>query len=257
MYCGDALCVLRGTDGGQQRRDAGADVLTEDDRERHIERDAARQCEGLQDTEGRRGALDDRGDDGTDEERDDRVIEHQDDLFELRHIGERLDGIAHEVHAEHQNGKADADRADVLLLVALDEHDQNDANQRNDRGEVGRLQELNEYIFTRNAGHTEDPGGRCGANIRAHDDADGLAEAHDAGVNETDEHDRHGRGGLDRDRDAHAEQQRLEAVGGHGAEHGLELAADHLFKTRGEHVHAVQEEGKTAEQSDDRKYVHK
>ena len=93
----------------------------------------------LQDTERRRRALNQRRDQRTGQNRDERIVEHHQDILELRQISKRLDCAAHQRHTGHQDGKADADRADVLFLAALCKHNQNDADQRDDGRKTFRL----------------------------------------------------------------------------------------------------------------------
>ena len=78
-----------------------------------------------------------------------------------------------------------------------------------------------------------------------------MPEVHNARVDKTDEHDRHGRRGLDGDGDACTEGKALEGVGGHLLEQTLKLTAGKLFKTLRHDLHAVEEKRKTAEQSED------
>ena len=101
-----------------------------------------------------------------------------------------------------------------------------------------------------NAGERKDPGRQRRADVGAHDDAHRLSELHDAGIDQANQHDGHGRRGLDGNGDAGAQQQALKGVGGHLAKRFFQLSARQLLEPRGHDMHSVEEKGKSANQSD-------
>ena len=174
----------------------------------------------------------------------------------LGHLRQRADGAAHQLHAVHQNGKAHHDAPHVPAPLALGAHDQQDTRQSDQGREVLRLQQVHKDVLTLDAGERQNPRRQGGADVGAHDDADGLSQLHDAGVHQAHQHHRHGGGGLDGDGDARAQQQALEGAGGHALEHPLQLAAGHLFQALGHDGHAVQEERQAAAEGKDGENVH-
>ena len=64
-------------------------------------------------------------------------------------------------------------------------------------------------------GEAEDPGRNGGTDIGAHDNTDGLAQRHQTGIDETDNHNRSGRGALNNGGNTKAGQQTHQAVLGH------------------------------------------
>ena len=132
-------CVLGRTDRGQQRGDTGTDVLSHDDRNCRTEgnRTGRRKC--LQNTDRRGAGLDDRGQDRTDDDTENGILEHDEHFLECRNVFQSGNRIGHCFHTEHQRCKAEQNDTDILFLVALGEHDKNDADQRKNGCKGGRL----------------------------------------------------------------------------------------------------------------------
>lgn len=218
--------------------------------------DGAGQGQRLQDTDGSGGALDDAGEDRADEQTQNGVVEGGQHARELFTFGERFDGLRHEGHAEHQNGEAAEDGTDVFFLLLFGLHDETDADERDDGREVCRFQQRHENVVRLDAAEGQDPRGQRGADVRAHDDTDGVGKLHDAGVDETDEHDGEGRGRLDGDGDGGTQREALPDVGCEPLQDDFQLAAGDLFQVRGHDVHAEQEKGETSDHRQKRKYGH-
>ena len=179
MHHGGAAGVFVGTHRGDQRGDAGADVLAHDDGDGAAVGDDAGGAERLQDADAGAGALDDAGDECTDQNTQQRVGEADEEVGEPDFILQRGDRIGHGGHAGHQNGKADEDGADALPLFAL-AHVEQDADEGQQGAERGGLEQLDEEAVALQAGKAQDPAGDGGAHVAAHDDADGLVQLHDA-----------------------------------------------------------------------------
>ena len=83
--CG-TLCILGSTHGGQHCSHTGTDVLSHDDGNCSSQGDGAGGGQGLQDTDGCGGGLDDGGQDRTGHDTQDGVLEHDEQLLELGNI---------------------------------------------------------------------------------------------------------------------------------------------------------------------------
>ena len=212
--------------------------------------------ECLEHTHGGGRALDDGGDHGAHSQTHQGLVELGHELGKGGRIGQGAHGVAHQVHAEDEDGEAHQDSADAALSVVLAGHGHDDAHHGEDEGEVLGFQHLHPYGVTLDAGQTQDPRGDGGADVGAEDDVEGLGEVHDAGVDQADDHDGGGRRGLDGHGDDGAQGQADEGVGGHLFQQKLQLAAGHLFQAAGHDVHAVEEEGQTTDESEDREDIH-
>ena len=101
----------------------------------------------------------------------------------------------------------------------------NTPTQRQQGREVLRLEHGQEQVVALNAREAQKPGGEGGADVGAKDHVEGLGEVHDAGVDQTYQHDRGGRGRLHGNGNDCAESQADEGIGGHFLEGTLQLAA--------------------------------
>ena len=77
-----------------------------------------------------------------------------------------------------------------------------------------------------------------------------------SGVDQADDHDGGGGGGLDGHGNDSAQGQADEGVGSHLFQQQFQLAAGHLFQAPGHDVHAVEEEGQTTDEGEDREDIH-
>ena len=232
-----ALCVAACADRGQHGRDAGADVLAEQDEGRAVQADQAARGERLQDADRGRGRLDDRREDHADEDAEQRVRHLRHQVDEEFGLAQRRHRVAHHAHAEEQHAETGDDLPPVVqdrLFEKDDERNADKGEQRRQRADVERDQK---------AGHR-------GADVGAHDDPDGLPQRHHAGVDEADDHDGRRRGGLDRRRDARADEHAEKAVGGQLFEDALHAVARCSLEAGAHHLHAVEEERETAEQAE-------
>ena len=246
VHHGSAAGVLVGTHRGDQRGDAGADVLAHDDGDGAAVGDNARRTERLQDADAGTGTLDDAGDDGTHQNAQQGVGETDEEIGEPCLVLQRSHCAGHGGHAGHQNGKADQDSADAFPLFVL-AHVEQDADEGEDRAEGGGLEHRDPEAVTLQAGKAQDPTGDGGAHVAAHDDADGLMQLHDATVDKADHHNGGGAGGLNHGGDAEAKEKALEGVIGQLAQNFLELAARLFFQCLAHDVHTEQEQSKTTQ----------
>ena len=164
----DLLGILGDADGGDDSGYAGADVLTHDDGKRNTVADAAAQSQCLQHCNGSCRGLDDAGNNcaqkNTEDRADERGFEEINGLLENGGIFQTVNAVAHHLHAVHQNGEADADGTDVLVLVLLAHHDHDDADEGNDQGKVFGLEKVDPACAL-NAGHGENPRGEGRADV--------------------------------------------------------------------------------------------
>ena len=230
MQDGNTPCVALNTDGGEQRGGAGADVLTHDYGDSHAVGDAARHGQRLEDTYGCGGGLDYSGEHRADDYAEEGIVESDKEAGKSRGIGQRGNGVAHQFHSVHENGKTEEDAADVFSALPFGRHDKQYSDDGKYRGEILGLEHVDEHVVAAYARETEYPRRQRRADVRTHYDPDGLLQLHYAGVYQTDKHYR-GRGrGLYRDRDARAERETLKGVGGHFLEDLFQLAAGKLFE---------------------------
>ena len=245
-----------GAHGGEEGRDGGADVLAHDDGDGHGVGDGSRGAEGLEDTDRGGGGLDDGRQRRAGQDAQDGVGKDQEEAREGLAVGEGGHGAAHGLHARHQDGEAQKGRAGVPADAALGPQHQQDADEGQDGGEGGGLQELQHQAVPLDAAEAQEPGGDGGADVGAHDDADGLAELHEAGVHEAHHHDGGGGGGLDHRRDAETQQQRPEGAAGHAGEDVFQPGARGLLQGVPHDVHAEEEEGQAPDEIQHVKNAH-
>ena len=252
---GGALGVFVGTGGGNQRCDGGADVLAHDDGHGGGVGDGAGAGQRLQDTDGgRRGLQNSRQHCARDNAKD-GIFEAEEQVHEPRLIGQRGHGMGHRVHAGHQNGEAQHNFTNAALAV-LANHIHPDADKAEDRAPGIGVHHLGDEAVTLEAGQREQPAGDSRTDVCAHNDADGLVQFHQTGVDEADSHNGGGTAGLNDGSDGHAEQQTADGAAGHGGQNALQLTAGGLFQSFPHQVHAIQKHGNAAHQGEHIKNGH-
>ena len=95
-------------------------------------------------------------------------------------------------------------------------------------------------------GEAEDPGRNGGTDIGAHDNTDGLAQRHQTGIDETDNHNRSGRRALNNGGNTKAGQQTHQAVLGHLFQQRAQATACPALQGLAHQIHAEEEQTKTA-----------
>ena len=247
------LTVLGRTHGGQHCGDTSTDILTHDDRDGDTVRDRARRGQRLQNTDGCRGGLHDRGQHGTCKNAKEGIFKHDQQLAELGNLLEHGNRIRHDIHTRHQHAKAQKNKADLLISVFLCKHTEHNADQGKDRHPEIRLEILqpcHNPLSTCNlhAGHRGQPCGHGSAHISAENHTDSLCKRHGCGVDKAHDHDRGSRGRLNDGSDTQAQQKALELVGGQLAENDLKSVTRTLFKSIAHDVHTEQEQRKAKQQ---------
>ncbi len=130
VNCCNSLCSAVCAYGGQNRRYAGSYVLTHDNRNCCPVGNRPGLAKSLQDSHGSGGTLDRRSKDCSCRNSKHRIAEHGKDVYKFRHICQRLNCRTHNIHAVHQNRKADEYQPDVVFFLAFHEHHKNDCNRR-------------------------------------------------------------------------------------------------------------------------------
>ena len=169
------------------------------------------------------------------------VGEHQQKVLELGNLLQAGHRAAHGFHAEHENGKAQENHANVLFPLFLAHHGQDDADEGQDRGKGAGLEQLDKEIAALQPGEAQDPGGDGGAHVGAHNHPDGLPQREQARVDKAHHHHRGGRGALDHGGDAHTREKAQELAGGQLAQQHFQAAAGGLFQIGAHQIHAEQE----------------
>ncbi len=121
------------------------------------------------------------------------------------------------------------------------EHPQDDADDGHHAGDDLGAEQLHHAAAALQGRQAQDPARDAGAQDRAHDDADGLAHLHHAGVDEAHHHHGGGGGGLDDGGNARAQQHALQRGAAQTVEHQLQPAARYFFQTLAHEGHTEQE----------------
>ena len=244
---GGAPGVFVGARRRDDRRGGGADVLAHDDGHRSGEADRAGGGQHLQNAHRSGGGLQQRREHRARHHAEQRVGEFGEQLHEPGFVGEGLHGAGHGVHAGHEDGKAQQNFAHAAAAV-LAGHVQHHADKAQNGAPCVGVEHLGDKAVPLQTGQRQQPAGDGGAHVGAHDDADGLMQVHQTGVDKAHRHDRGGAAGLDDGRDGTPQQQTLDGAGGHFAQNALQFAAGGLLQAFAHQVHAVQEHGDTAHQ---------
>jgi len=240
------LAVLGGADGGQRCADTGTDILPHQDRDSQRITDRPRHRQRLQDTDGGAGGLDHGCDDGADQHAHERILEHGQDLGKLRVVPQTVHGTRHDIHAVHQHRKPDHDKSQILpAAVPLEEAVLQYARNTQHRRENGHNIDTAAPVTQQRQGKQKRRDGS--PHVGTHDDADRLRQRHDAGVDESDDHDRRGGGGLYQGGHDQPEQEALELIGSQLTENGLHLVAGEALQRVAHDVHSEKEQGKSAQ----------
>ena len=232
---GGALGVAVSAQAGQKSGDTGTDVLAKEHKDRVIQSHHTAQGQRLKDTDAGRGALDHRGEERAGQNAQDGIGEGSEEIDKGLIVPQRSHGGAHQLHAQEedaQTGNDLADAVDLLLLEHGDEHHAEEGQQRRDEAHVQRNEK---------AGHG-------GTHVGTHDHANRLLKGHQAGVDESHHHDSGRRGALNDCRNTGAHQDAQDPLGSEHFQNGLQAVTCRDFQTRAHNVHAVQKQGKSAEE---------
>ena len=160
MHHGGPLGGAVGANGGQQAGDAGADILAEQDEQRGIQADGSCRSQRLQNADAGRAALQKGRHQRTHQYAHHRVggVDHH--ILKALPVPQRFHGGGHHVHAQKQHAQAHGDLSAQLDGGAIARQLQHRADCGEDNGEVDL--------------HRQHQRGNGGADVRTHDDADGL-----------------------------------------------------------------------------------
>ena len=244
-------------DTGEQGGGAGADILPHDDGQGHAVGDGAGHGEGLQDAHRGGGGLEHGGKGCAHRHAHEGVCEGGKDGGELRRLRQGAHGVLHHHRAVHQDGESHHDSAHAVAASALVHGAEDDADEGYHGGEVLRLKELEEEGVAVDAREGQDPGRQGGAHVGAHDDAQGLSQLHDTGVDQAHQHDCHGGGRLHGDGDARAQEEAFDRVAGHLLEELLQFAAGQLLQAGGEDRHAIEKERQSPAEGEEGENIHR
>ena len=247
MHHGGALGVLIRPHGGQQRGDAGADILPHNDGDGGGIADLPRDRQRLQNTHGGGAGLDDARQHRARQHAQHRVLKGDEQLGEGGNILQPRHRAAHGVHAEHQRGEAQQDHAGILSLAALAGHIEDDAHQRQHRRKGGRLEQIDPHIAAADARQTQQPRRHGGTHVGAHDNVDGLPQRHQAGVDEAHHHHGGGRRALDHGGNGHTRQKAGHDPAGHFVQQRPQPPTGPALQRLPHQIHAEQEQAQSAD----------
>ena len=248
MHHGRPLGVLVGADGRDHGGDAGTDVLAHDDGNGRTVAHLSGDRQGLENAHGSGAGLNDGSEHRPGQHTQNGILEQDEQILERRHIPQPGDGGGHGLHAEHQCGEAQKDRAGILFLVIFAEHVIDDAHKGQHRRKGGGFQQPDEDIAAGNPRQAENPGGDGGADVGTHDHVDGLTQGHQAGVDEAHHHHRGGRGALDHGGHRKTRQQARHLVGGHLPKQGAKAPPCPSLQSLAHHIHAEEKQAQSADQ---------
>ena len=248
-----ALGIGLGADGADDgRRHAVADVDADDDGVNRRKCQRAGRRDRLQNTDGRRRALQQKRNARAEQKAEYRLagelIEHVGKRFGFR---QRADRRSHAKKTGEEDTKAHGDRADGIRLAPLDHHDEQNTNDRRKGGKRRGLKEIEQRRLRRiHIEQANDLACDRRTDVCAQNHADRLVQRHYTSADKTRcQHDRR-RGALDHCRDHKAEQETDERVVRHLFHCALECVGRALFQSVAHQAHTVEEQRKTAKEGD-------
>ena len=204
----------------------------------------------LQNAHGRRGALHRHRDERTRQNAQNGILQRGEQADEQLGFPQCAHRICHHAHADEQQAEAHENLADVALARRLDEHEQHRAHKRQNGRERGGLKEFHQHAAARNIGKPDDLARHRGADVGAHDDADGLGKLHDARVDKAHHNDRGTRAGLDERGDDGPESHGAPGGRSELLQDALHPASGVFLQPRAHDGHAVQKQRQAARQTD-------
>ena len=190
---GGPLAVGVCAERGEQNREGRTDGDAHEQGQGRFKGHCAGHGEGLDDTDRRRGRLQDRREDRADQDTEQRVGHRGEHVPEPSLLAQLGDRAAHILHADHQNGEAHHDIADVVVQRLLGEHAQKDTDDGDDARQRRRREDVSDAGARFQITQADDPARDGGAEDRADRNADRLAKLHHGRVHKTDHHDAGGR----------------------------------------------------------------
>ena len=226
MDDGGPLGAAAGANGGQNCRDTGADILTEQHEYRAGQPDHTAVSQRLKDTHRGRGRLDYRSKARTSQNTQQRVGEIGHHLNERLRLPQGRHCTAHHIHSDKQHTQTSQNLADVLKLRLLDKDHHGHTNKGKQRGQFTHIQ-------------SNQQSSNGGADVGAHDDPNRLIQCHHPGVDKAHHHNCGGRGGLDHRGDRRTYQYAQETVCRQPLQNLLHPAAGCRLQAGTHHLHSV------------------
>ena len=195
------LGVLGRADGADHGRgDAGTQIDAHDDRIGHGEGDPRprHRRHRLEHTNRRGRTLDNDRQDKAKENAEQGIIQEPHKGNKRVRTHQRLHAAGHQVQTYKQDAEADADIADGIGALGLNEHQQHNADDKSDRRKRVRVEQPQQPASVGLNGAETDDLCRDGcADIGAHDNTDALYNLHHTGIHKADYHNGSRRGRLD------------------------------------------------------------
>ena len=235
---GCPLGIVPGVHGSQNGGHGRADVDAADQEGGKVQRHQALHGQCLQNTNRRGGGLDYGAEGSAHQQAQQGALGVHNELLEPDYILQRLHGAAHGVQALEQQAEAQNDLTDVLGLLFLGIEHEERADENTEGGDAGHVQ-----------GNQD--AGDGGTDVGAEDDAGGLGQVHDSGIDEAHNHHRGGRGRLNHHRNKHAQQETKNPVSGQLFQQILHLGTGRHFQAVAHVLHSEQEGTQAAQQGND------
>ena len=241
------FCRAGAAHTGKHGSHAGTDILAQRNVDGCVGGYDAVHGQGLQDTNGSRRTLQQRGNQRTNDHAQKRVAaQHLKGLRKNRSIRIGIDGAGHKVQTNKQQAKTNHDLADRLFLLTLCKH-QKQGSDTNDSRSIKAW--LHDRERVSQLAHGYDPCCDGGTNVGTHDHADCLGQVQHACTYKTDYHNRCRATGLDDRRDQCAQCHSQKPVIGEHSKKAAHLASRRLLHTICHDVHAIKEHTKTTKET--------
>jgi hypothetical protein len=232
----DPARVRGGPHARREGGGAGADVGAQHHRDRASQREQPLVGEGQEHADGGRGRRHPRAERGSGEHAHGRIRGEGDQhLTSQGVLGHRGDAVRHQPHAEEQEAETQHRLAEALHEPAPAEVGQAEADGEQGERQVAQVE-------------GEQLHGEGGADVRPQDHAQRLAEGHETGGHEPDQHEGGGGGRLDQRGHERARRHRGEAAARHAREEVAELAARRPLQALSGQLHPVEQDREAARQ---------
>lgn len=159
-------------------------------------------------------------------------------LATSRHVAQLGHRIAHHIQADKENAETGDDAADLANHQLFAEGIHQYADQQERRSDIRKLE-------------GDQLGGDGGADVCAENDACRLINIHQPRVDEADDHDGRGRGGLHQHRKEHTYKQSEQAVAGQHLQQMSQTVTSGALQLVAHHFHAEQEQTQSAAQHEE------
>src|SRR5438093_3394209 len=234
-----ALGLRRRAHGRGEGRRAGADVRAEHDGHRAVEADQPLAGQRERHAEGGRRGRHERAEHGRHEDRHRRVAGHRlDQLHGQPVVPQRRHPLEDHLEAEEHEPEPEDGLTHVLERASPGQEGDREAETDEQQRVVRHLER-------------DQLDGERGADVGAEDDAERLAEGHQPGRDEADEHQRRGRRGLDDRGHGRAGGDGDRPVARHAREQRAQAAARRALQAVAAQADAVEQQREAAEERDD------